>query len=130
MKPLYLILSTLLLMVCTMGFGSCSKDNVEEVDNVAKNVCFKVEVRTGGYGAETRAAGPSEDDGTLADDENEKAVYNATLFIYQNDKGINGAADSIKCVMWPTNEIMLAPLSLKTKAQPSSSTPTTVIVKI
>ena len=79
LKSLYYILSTLLLMVCTMGFWSCSKDSVEEVDNVAKNVCFKVEVRTGGYGAETRAAGPSEDDGTLADDENEKAVYNATL---------------------------------------------------
>ena len=77
-----------------MSFGSCSKDNVEEVDNVAKNVCFKVEVRTGGYGTGTRAAGPSKDDGTLADDENEKAVYNATLFIYQNDKGINGAADT------------------------------------
>ena len=59
LKSLYYILSTLLLMVCTMSFGSCSKDNVEEVDNVAKNVCFKVEVRTGGYGAETRAAGPS-----------------------------------------------------------------------
>ena len=81
-------------MVCTMSFESCSKDNVEEVDNVAKNVCFKVEVHTGGYGAGTRAAGPSKDDGTLADDENEKAVYNATLFIYQNDKGINGAADT------------------------------------
>lgn len=94
LKSLYYILSTLLLMVCTMGFWSCSKDNVEEVDNVAKNVCFKVEVRTGGYGAGTRAAGPSKDDGTLADDENEKAVYNATLFIYQNDKGINGAADT------------------------------------
>ena len=48
LKSLYLILSILLLMVCTMSFGSCSKDNVEEVDNVAKNVCFKVEVRTGG----------------------------------------------------------------------------------
>ena len=94
LKSLYYILSTLLLMACTMSFGSCSKDNVEEVNNVAKNVCFKVEVRTGGYGAGTRAAGPSKDDGTLADDENEKAVYNATLFIYQNDKGINGAADT------------------------------------
>lgn len=85
----------LLLMACAVGFWSCSKDSAEEeVDNTAQNVCFKVEVRTGGYGASTRAAGPSEDDGTLADDENEHAVYNATLFIYQNNKGINGAADT------------------------------------
>lgn len=80
-------------MVCTMSFWSCSKDSAEE-EVIAKNVCFKVEVRTGGYGANTRAAGPSEDDGTLPDDENEHAVYNAMLFIYQDNKGVNGAADT------------------------------------
>lgn len=86
-------MSLLLLVAAAMGLWSCSKDSAEG-DNIAQNVCFKVEVRTGGYGANTRAAGPSEEDGTLADDENEHAVYNAMLFIYQSDKGVNGAADT------------------------------------
>lgn len=93
MKSLINILSILLLVAAAAGLWSCSNDSAEG-DNIAKDVCFRVEVRTGSYGTDSRAVGPSEDDGSLADDENEHAVHNAMLFIYQDNKGVNGAANT------------------------------------
>lgn len=91
--PIYL----LWLLTLTMGASlvACSDESGPTHLAVVNNVNFKVEIHTNSYGANgvsTRAAGPSADDGNLADTDNEHEVTNATLFLFQNSKGANAPA--------------------------------------
>ena len=93
-RTLHILLTWLLALIMGASFVACSSDPEPNGPVVVNNVNFKVEIHTNGYGVQTRADGPSVDDGTLADDTHEHEVSNATLLLFQAKHGVNDDAST------------------------------------
>lgn len=93
-RTLHILLTWLLALIMGASFVACSSDPEPNGPVVVNNVNFKVEIHTNGYGVQTRADGPSVDDGTLADDMHEHEVSNATLLLFQAKHGVNDDAST------------------------------------
>lgn len=91
----FLLKICLLLLVPLIGTGfvACN-DNTSDIPvEYIQSPKFHAEIRVKNVlsdGHSSRAAGPSTEDGIFEAFEHENHVYNATIFFYRNDKGIQG----------------------------------------
>lgn len=85
----------LLIPIIGMGFVACN-DNASDLPvEYIQSPKFHAEIRVKNVlsdGHSGRAAGPSTEDGIFEAFEHENHVYNATIFFYRNEKGIQGEA--------------------------------------